>query len=231
MPTATKRPAPKKATAKPVVKKPPTKKVPKPLVTTPTVLEKDECRTLAAVLKDALIFASLDTMRPILWSVNIEAKAGVLHLVATDSYVLGHLTAPTTLPDFGPVNLARDGLTSLAQLLAKRDTETASVTVNPAVIVASGMTTLTLPVTSGDYPDFQKLFDTNPASDTGSPAHLATWIMGRLAKLTLGRSTKSDSLALRLAPGIDPVKPVNFSAKDRNGVSLVGMWMPVRVSE
>lgn len=191
---------------------------------------------VAALLADALIFASADRLRPILAGVRLEAGAGRVQAIATDSYILGTVTCDgdgSMVPIIVDVDDVKRILT-----LAKGSSKTAYGPLE-LVFEREGATlqvrapsgdSVVCRLIDGDYPNYEQLFGTRDEGAVddhgGRMVSLNTSVvLGRLAKLRLGTSSKTPLPVTLETHGT--LKPVHLAAS-ADGFVFRGLAMPVR---
>lgn len=194
---------------------------------------------VAALLADALLFASGDRNRPILAGVRLEAGAGRVQAIATDSYVLGAITCDgdgTMVPIIVDVDDIKRILT-LAKSSSKSaygvlelvfEREGASLQVR-----APSGDSVVCRLIDGNYPNYEQLFGTRDEGAVddhgGRMVSLNTSVVfARLAKLRLGTTTKV-ALPITLETH-GTLKPVHLAAS-ADGFVFRGLAMPVRVAD
>lgn len=202
-------------------------------MTTYTIeLKTAEANTLGKLIGEAALFASADTMRPILAAVRFERHAGCLRLVATDSYALGIFDTKTELAEgFDAQLVEADTLAAVAKTLAKLKYGPVTLTFADKWLEVETSDTMTkVRLIDGEFPRYEQLNPTIEPHADGWPA-LNTTYLALFGKLLLARQApkrgKSVSFGLKFEC-FGPLKPVRFTGTSED-CDFVGLLMPVRL--
>lgn len=209
------------------------------------------------LLGDAMLFASTDTLRPVLNGACVAVlNGGTIEIVATDSRILGHFRddegdkkvtpvswnggehRPEPAPPgrrvvgtCGPYIYERTGLVEIGKRLAKikPGTETVSIAIEPTGLCATGVGwTLIACRVPGEFPNWPQLIPDLNADPKAEPApYFNTELLGTIGKLTLGRATRKGETLALRMQTFGPLKPAALIA-DAPGVEFVGLIMPTK---
>ena len=194
-------------------------------------------------LRNAILFASKDTMLPALCAVQFAVRGGELVLTATDRYVLAfahverredetEVHAPGSF--LLSVADAKDLLAALKRTRGanrsgvhvvdiEHDTDAGRVTFR----MEWGQTERSYRTVEGNYPSVLGLFPANADKGHESEWGLTPEIAKVLGSLKDHRVTPSFQPHLRFSPAPEPAKPLPFKLGDW----LRGLVMPVRLSD
>lgn len=210
------------------------------------------------LLGDVMLFASTDTLRPILCGALVGVlDDGTIEMIATNSWVLGHFrddegTKPVTQVSWnagkerpapaapgrrvragepcGPYIYERAGLVEIAKRLSKIKGEIVSVEIAPTGLTASGAGwSLTARRVHGDYPNWSQLLpDLNAEPELLPTPLIRLDWFAMLGKLTLGRSIRKGDTPF--AVNYRTYGPFKPAAVTgaTEGVEFVGLIMPVK---
>ncbi|TGB37920.1 hypothetical protein [Mycolicibacterium peregrinum] len=179
---------------------------------------------LIRILKDAQIFASLDSTLPSINAVHLEARPGELIAVSTDRFVLGVSKAPLDEGESFEVALPLHQVKSIVQLASacKQAFSKAALKVEDkrfSIAFSSGET-LTLPVEVevGPHRAWMQLLSAVADEPPSKLMEINPQLLAKFARVS-GAKTR-----LRLG-FFGPSKPIRASIGD----DFVGLIMPVRI--
>lgn len=241
--------APKKAQPKQTAKRKPA--APKEPPRAAEVTIELPARLLADVLKNALVAACKDQIRPILCAAAVQCEDGFVRVVSTDSYRLLVQQFPVEgVKPSAQFIVDRAALTlieRLARAVKKPPKgrgrrgwnppeiapQTATVKLSPAAVeFASNGTRVEMKAKSlGEYPNWQKLTEGVPAKIETAQQGQSVAVNGEYLSQLANLSTLTEQTsAVVVAPQINPLSPVRIEIVNRNGYRVYALLMPVRTS-
>lgn len=183
-----------------------------------------ESKVLVAMLKDALLFAATDDMRPVLNAVQFEATPKKLTVVATDSYTLIERTLLWSRPNCKwTAMISRPHVELIVKAIGQSKVFNPDLRVDDqSMFVGLGPMKLEVPMVAGKYPDWRKLSDTDAGAGKNEKFALNPTYLARVGKLSIIKGLGYPSLVVT---GQGSTKPVILETE---GTKVI--LMPVRLS-
>jgi hypothetical protein len=186
-------------------------------------------KPFAIALKNALICAGKDQLRPILRAVLIEFEPTFVRFVGTDSYRMLVQTLPCEDGLEGTFLLERDDADRIAKMLPKLGSVVA-VGLNDdgtSLEVCGFGTRYEANVVPGEFPSWQNLTDWNEVPKVGAPSTCAAFNPSFLADIGKIKPLDGNANGSHVRIGADPLKMAKFEVSTTVG-RIVGGLMPVR---